>query len=65
MQVDAEKEVTSEQRVKIINELPKDIAEAAQKVHKAVNANSAEDFLNVLEVYCKLSSTSFAPRRTG
>ncbi len=37
-------------RVKIINELPKNIAEAAQKVHKAVNGNSAEDFLAVLEV---------------
>jgi hypothetical protein len=33
-----------------MNELPKAIAEAAQKVHKAANASSAEDFLAVLEV---------------
>jgi hypothetical protein len=36
--------------VRIMNELPKTIAEAAQKVHKAANASSAEDFLAVLEV---------------
>ena len=49
-QIDAEKELTSEQRVKIMSELPKDLVEVAQKVHKAVNASSAEDFLNILEV---------------
>jgi hypothetical protein len=49
-QCEAEKELSSEQRVRIMNELPKTIAEAAQKVHKAANASSAEDFLAVLEV---------------
>jgi hypothetical protein len=50
IQCEAEKELSSEQRVRIMNELPKTIAEAAQKVHKAANASSAEDFLAVLEV---------------
>ena len=49
-QFESEKELSSEQRVKLINELPKNIAEAALKVHKAANASSAEDFLAVLEV---------------
>ncbi len=50
IQCEAEKELSSEQRVRIMNELPKTIAEAAQKVHKAANVSSAEDFLAVLEV---------------
>merc|ERR1739848_797860 len=38
-----------EARVKIINELPKDISEAGLKVHKALNGTSVADFLSSLE----------------
>eukprot|EP00092_Neocalanus_flemingeri_P007696 GFUD01008312.1.p1 GENE.GFUD01008312.1~~GFUD01008312.1.p1 ORF type:complete len:788 (+),score=294.35 GFUD01008312.1:119-2482(+) len=49
VKVDNEKELTSEARVKVINELPKDISESALKIHKAVNGNSVTEFLVVLE----------------
>jgi len=49
VKVSSEKELTSEARVKIINELPKEISESALKIHKAVNGNSVTDFLVVLE----------------
>jgi len=49
VKVATEKELTSEARVKIINDLPKEISESALKIHKAVNGNSVTDFLVVLE----------------
>ena len=49
--------MTSDARVKVINELPKDISEPALKIHKAVNGNSVTEFLVVLEV--RLSSFVF------
>merc|ERR1719350_1876459 len=49
VKVDTEKELTSEARVKVINELPKEISESALKIHKAVNGNSVTEFLVVLE----------------
>ena len=41
--------MTVETRVKIINELPKDISEAALKLHKSLNGNSVSDFISTFE----------------
>jgi len=49
IKVEIEKELTSDARVKVINELPKDISEPALKIHKAANGNSVTEFLVVLE----------------
>ena len=50
VKVETDKELSVEARVKIINELPKDISEAGLKVHKALNGTSVADFLSSLEV---------------
>merc|ERR1719309_1030813 len=42
-------ELTADARVKIINQLPKEISEAGAKIHKAVGGSSAADFLSVME----------------
>ena len=47
--VEESKELTTEARVKIIGQLPKEISEPALKVHKAVLAASVTDFLAVLD----------------
>lgn len=49
IKVDLEKELTSDSRVKIINELPKEIAESAVRIHKTANGNSVGDFINSME----------------
>merc|ERR1719499_868418 len=49
IKVDQSKELTTEARVKIINELPKEISEAALKIHKSLSGSSVADFLCVLE----------------
>merc|ERR1719278_1826527 len=46
---DGNKELTTEARVKIIGQLPKEISEPALKVHKAVLGASVSDFLSVLD----------------
>ena len=46
---DGNKELTTEARVKIIGQLPKEISEPALKVHKAVLGASVADFLAVLD----------------
>ena len=38
-----------ETRVKIINELPKEISEAALKIHKSLNGNSISEFISTFE----------------
>merc|ERR1719228_2789149 len=51
IKVEIEKELTSDARVKVINELPKDISEPALKIHKAANGNSVTEFLSVLDTF--------------
>jgi len=51
IKVDVEKEMTTEVRQKVINELPKDISESALKIHKALAGNSVTDFLVTLETH--------------
>jgi len=43
------KELTVENRVKIIKDLPSQVAEPAMRLHKAVLGQSAEEFLRLLE----------------
>ena len=49
VQVDADKDLTPETRIKIINELPKEISEPGLKIHKCLSGTSVTDFLAVLE----------------
>ena len=49
VKVEESKELTTEARVKIIGQLPKEISEPALKVHKAVLGASVTDFLAVLD----------------
>lgn len=49
IKIESEKELTPEQRVKIINQLPKDISEPALKIHKSLNISSVTDFMAILE----------------
>jgi len=51
VKVDLDKELTSETRVKIINELPKEISEAGLKLHKSLAGGSVTDFLATLETH--------------
>ena len=48
--------MTTEARVKIINELPKEISESGLKIHKSLAGSSVTEFLTVLEshlvVFC-------------
>ena len=50
--------MTTEARVKIINELPKEISESGLKIHKSLGGSSVTDFLSVLEsqlgVFCDM-----------
>ena len=48
-QVDTDKELTPETRIKIINELPKDISEPGLRIHKSISGTSVTEFLAVLE----------------
>jgi len=56
IKVDQDKELTTEARVKIINELPKEISESGLKIHKSLGGSSVTEFLSVLEsqlgVFC-------------
>jgi len=56
IKVDQDKELTTEARVKIINELPKEISESGLKIHKSLAGSSVTEFLTVLEshlvVFC-------------
>ena len=49
VKVEEGKELTTEARVKIIGQLPKEISEPALKVHKAVLGASVTEFLAVLD----------------
>jgi len=49
VKVEEGKELSTEARVKIIGQLPKEISEPALKVHKAVLGASVADFLSVLD----------------
>ena len=49
LKIDEGKELTTEARMKIIGQLPKDISEPALKVHKAVSGSSVTEFLAVLD----------------
>ena len=51
VKVDHDKELTLETRVKIINELPKEISEAGLKLHKSLAGGSVTDFLTTLETH--------------
>ena len=50
VKVPEQKELGPEQRLKVIQQLPKDVSEPALKVHKAVTGASVAEFLGVLEV---------------
>jgi len=49
LKIEEGKELTTEARMKIIGQLPKEISEPALKVHKAVSGSSVTDFLTVLD----------------
>jgi len=47
--VDQSKELNSDQRVKLLGQLPKDISDHLIVVHKALSSNKVEDFIQALE----------------
>ena len=49
VKVDTSRELTADSRTKVIAQLPKEIAEAATKVHRAALGASVTDFLAALE----------------
>ena len=49
LKIEEGKELTTEARMKIIGQLPKEISEPALKVHKAVSGSSVTEFLAVLD----------------
>ena len=47
--IDQTKELNSDQRVKLLGQLPKDISEHLIIIHKALNASKIEEFIHALE----------------
>merc|ERR1712020_108021 len=47
--IDYSKELNSDQRVKLLGQIPKDISNHLVVIHKALNSNKVEDFIHSLE----------------